>query len=269
MASSPKKGQRPPVRLEQPPRVSPVVEAPALIVETPALIVETPATADEVSTPAILASAGIEPVTPPLEQMMEAATEASEIQTEALETQAEVLETPAEVVETVAEVVETAPQAVETPPVEAVAPAPVATIPPVAIEAPAQVNALGDNVRKLVEKGLVESRAKFAQVQSVATEASVAVEASCEAARGGVFAFNLKAIEALKSGADANFDLFASMASAKSMSELVALQGEFARKRYEETSSQATALAELARKVADETFTPLKAHVAKTFKVAS
>ena len=81
-------------------------------------------------------------------------------------------------------------------------------------------------------------------------------------------AFNVKAIEAMKAGADANFDFVASLASAKSMSEWVTLQSDFAAKRYEAAASQAKALAELARKVADETAAPLKAHVAKTFKIA-
>jgi len=240
MASSPKKGHRPAVRLEQPPHISPVIETP-----TPALDVAAPVA--EVSAPALLAAEGVEPVTPPLEEMVEAA---------------------AEVVETQAEAVESVAQRVETQAAEAVAPAPVAAIPPVKVEAPLEIKALGDNMRKLVETSLVESRAKFAQVQTAASEASAAVEASYDAARGGVVAFNVKAIEAFKAGADANFDLIASMASAKSLSELVTLQSEFARKRYEETSSHARALAELARKVADETFSPLKAHVAKTFKVA-
>jgi len=230
MASSPKKGYRPAVRLEQPPVLASAVEPRAPVAD--------------VSAPAMLAVEGVEPVTPSLDEMVALAAE-----------------TQAEVVETQAEVVAPSAQAAE-------APAPVAAIPAVKVETPAQVAALGENMRKLVEKSLVESRAKLAQVQTAAAEASAAVEASCDAARGGVVAFNVKAIEAFKAGADANFDLFASMASAKSLSELVALQSEFARKRFEETSSQAKALSELARKVADETFTPIKAHVAKTFKVA-
>ena len=46
------------------------------------------------------------------------------------------------------------------------------------------------------------------------------------------------------------------------------LQSEFARKRFEGAATNAKAFAELARKVADETVAPLKAHVAKAFKVA-
>ena len=138
-----------------------------------------------------------------------------------------------------------------------------------AFEAPmAAAKEVGGNVRALVEKSIVDSRARFAQAKSVAEETSAAVEASYGAAREGVIAFNVKTIEAIKSDADANFELFKSLAAAKSVSELVTLQTEFARKRFEDASSRSKELAELARKVADSAVAPFKAHVAKTFKVA-
>lgn len=162
----------------------------------------------------------------------------------------------------VAEIVET--------PAEAAAPvalpAPVVSVE--AAEPPAPAKALGENVRAFVEKRIVESRAKFAEAKTAAEEASAAVEASYGAAREGVVAFNVKAIEAWKAGAEANFDLIVSVASARSVSELVTLQSEFARKRFEAASSQAKELAELARKVADQTVAPIKAQLAKTFKTA-
>lgn len=137
-----------------------------------------------------------------------------------------------------------------------------------AVEAPAAAKDMRDSLRAIVEKGVVETRAKYAQAKASAEEASSAAEASFGAARSGVIAFNVKTLEAIKASADANFDLFKSLASAKTMSELVTLHTEFARKQFEGASAQAKELAELARKVADETAAPIKAHVAKTFKVA-
>jgi phasin len=128
--------------------------------------------------------------------------------------------------------------------------------------------AAGENVRALVEKGIVETRARYTQAKSAAEETSAAVEASYGAARDGVIAFNVKTIEAIKADADANFELFKSLAGAKSVSELVALQTEFTRKRFEDATSRSKELAALARKVADQAVAPIKAHVAKTFKVA-
>jgi phasin len=138
-----------------------------------------------------------------------------------------------------------------------------------AMEAPmAAAKDIGENMRALVEKGIVESRARYVQAKSVAEETSAAVEASYGATRDGVVAFNVKTIEAIKADTDANFELFKSLAAAKSVSELVTLQTEFARKRFETATSRGKELAELARKVADEAVAPIKAHVAKTFKVA-
>jgi phasin len=124
------------------------------------------------------------------------------------------------------------------------------------------------SVRALLETGVVEARARFALSKTAAEEAAAAVEASYGAAQTGVSLLNLKAMEAMQAGAEAHFDLMSSLAGARSLAELVTLQTEFARKQYEAAASRAKDLAELARKVADETAAPLKAHVAKTFKLA-
>lgn len=188
---------------------------------------------------------------------------------------APVIAKPAPVIEAPAHVEPPAPaatevsslalQAAEAPaPVAEAAPAPVAQAP----VAPAPVAALADNVRSLVEKSLAQTKLRFGDVKTATQEASAAVEASYGAVHSGVAAFNAKALEALTSGAQAQFDHFASLASAKSFSEVLTLQGEFARKRFEEATAQAKQMTELARKVADESVAPIKAHVAKTFKVA-
>jgi phasin len=138
-----------------------------------------------------------------------------------------------------------------------------------AIEAPmAAAKDVGGNVRALVEKSIVETRSRYAKAKSAAEGTSAAVEASFGAAREGVVAFNVKTIEAIKADAVANFDLFKSLAAAKSVSELVTLQTEFVRKRFEDATSRSKELAEFARTVADQTVAPIKAHVATTFKVA-
>jgi len=136
-------------------------------------------------------------------------------------------------------------------------------------EAPiASLQSMQEKARALVEKSIGESRANYAKLKSTADETSSAFEASYGAAKSGVIAFNVKAIEALKASADANFDFFKSLASAKSMSEFVTLHTEFARHQFEAASTQSKELASLARRVADETVAPIKAHVSKAFKVA-
>ena len=140
---------------------------------------------------------------------------------------------------------------------------------PKALEAP--VAALADiqeKARAALEKSLVEGRANYAKIKAVADEAGSALEASVHAAKSGVVEFNVKALEAFKAGADANFDFVKSLFSAASVSEFVTLHTEFARKQFETASAQSKDFATLARKVADEAVAPIKAQVAKTFKVA-
>jgi phasin len=125
-----------------------------------------------------------------------------------------------------------------------------------------------EKARALIEKGLVEGRANFAKAKSFANEATSAIEASYGVAKDGVVQFNVKAIEAIKASADANFELFKSLAGAKSISEFVTLQTEFSRKQFETAVAQSKDLAALARKVANDAVEPIKAHVSKSLKVA-
>ena len=132
----------------------------------------------------------------------------------------------------------------------------------------AAVQGLQTNMRAIVEKGLVEGRANFAHAKTAAEEAAAAVEASFGAARDGVIALNVKALEAIKAETDANIDMLTSLVGAKTVSDLVTLQSEFTRKRFEGAAAHVKSFAELMRKVADDTAAPIKAHVAKTFNVA-
>jgi phasin len=130
------------------------------------------------------------------------------------------------------------------------------------------VQEVQEKARALIEKGLVEGRANFAKAKSFANEAASAIEASYGVAKDGVVEFNVKAIEAIKASADANFELFKSLAGAKSISEFVTLQTEFSRKQFETAFAQSKDLAALARKVANDAVEPIKAHVSKSLKVA-
>lgn len=125
-----------------------------------------------------------------------------------------------------------------------------------------------DSVRKAVEKGVVETRAAYAKARTAAEEATGAFEASYSNAAKGVIAFNTKAIEALRANAEANFDFIKSVIVAKSVSEVVALQGEHARKQAEAVAAQAKEIAALAQKVAADLAEPIKTHFEKTLKIA-
>ncbi len=206
------------------------------------------------------------------------------------------VETPAE--ETAAAVAadEPAAQADPAPPAEAASPAeaaPPAEAPPAApesatvgavaaapatafaeaskmMEAPlASMGEAQEKVRAMIETGINETRAGYSKVKGVADEAAVALETSFAAAKAGAVEIGVKALEALRETADANFDFAKSLISAKSPSDYVSLHGEFARRQIEMLTAQTKAIAELAQKVVTASIEPIKTQVAKSFKIGS
>jgi phasin len=125
-----------------------------------------------------------------------------------------------------------------------------------------------ESVRSALEKGVSESRAAFARAKASADDATNALELSFAAAKDGVIAFNAKALEALRANAEANLDFVKASFAAKSLTELVALQNEFARKQVDAVTVQFKDLGALAQKTAVEAFEPVKQQVAKSFRVA-
>lgn len=125
-----------------------------------------------------------------------------------------------------------------------------------------------ERVRSVLEKGIVETRGAYAKAKSAADEANTAMETSFTTAKQGVVEINVKVLEAIRTSADANFDFARSILGVKSISDYVALHGEFARQRIEAITGQTKEIATLAQKVATESVEPIKAQVAKSFRVA-
>ena len=122
--------------------------------------------------------------------------------------------------------------------------------------------------RATAEKGLAEARSAYVKAKVAAGEAADALEASYAAARSGVAAINAKALESLTANVEANFDLVKSAFGVSGFADYVALQSEFASARLDAVAGQAKAIGELAQKTALESMEPIKAQVAKNFKLA-
>jgi phasin len=131
----------------------------------------------------------------------------------------------------------------------------------------ATLTQLQDQVRTAAEKGLAETRSAYVKAKVAAEEAVEALETSYTAARAGVVAINVKALESLTANVEANFDFVKSAFSVGGFADYVALQGEFARARLDAAADQAKAIGELAQKTALDTFEPIKAQVAKSFNL--
>jgi phasin len=132
----------------------------------------------------------------------------------------------------------------------------------------APVAEIQQSVRTAVEKTVVDSRAAFAKAKASADEAASAFEVSFTAAKDGVLAINAKAFEALRANAEANFDYVKASLAVKSLSDLIALQSEFARKQVDAMTAQVKDIGALAQKTMTETSEPIKEQVAKSFKIA-
>src|SRR5690348_2493919 len=122
--------------------------------------------------------------------------------------------------------------------------------------------------RNALEKGVVESRAAFARAKTAADETASAFELSFTAAKDGALAINAKAFESLRANAEANFDFFKAIWAAKSLSDVVTLQTEFARKQVETMTSQTKDLGALAQKAVVDAVEPIREQVAKSFRIA-
>jgi phasin len=136
----------------------------------------------------------------------------------------------------------------------------------VAFAAPAAE--IQQSFRSALEKSVVESRAAFAKAKTAADETSNAFEVSFAAAKDGALAINAKAFDALRANADANFDFLKALFAAKSLSDLVTLQTEFARKQVETITGQAKDFGALTQKAMADAVGPIKEQVAKSFKIA-
>jgi phasin len=158
-------------------------------------------------------------------------------------------------------------QAVSTAaPLEAAAPInAVIPTPPELAEPAAEIQ---QSFRSALEKGVIEARAAFVKAKAAAEEAASAFEMSFAAAKDGAVAINAKAFEALRANAEANFDFLKAAFGAKSLSDVIALQAEFARKQVETMTGQTKDIGALSQKAMTEAVEPIREQVAKSFKIA-
>lgn len=130
------------------------------------------------------------------------------------------------------------------------------------------VAGMQESVRAALEKGVAESRAAFVKAKVSADEAATAFEQSFTAAKDGVIAINAKALEALRTNTEANFEFVKASFAVKSIADLVALQSEFTRKQVDAISGQTKDIGALTQKTVADAFEPLKDQMAKSFKIA-
>ena len=140
---------------------------------------------------------------------------------------------------------------------------------PTAPQVAVPVEEIQQSFRSALEKSVVKSRAAFAKAKTAADEAASAFEVCFAAAKDGALAVNAKTFEALRVNADANFDFLKSVFAAKSLSDVIALQTEFARKQVETMTSQTKDIGALTQKAMADAVEPIKEQVAKSSRSPS
>jgi phasin len=120
-----------------------------------------------------------------------------------------------------------------------------------------QISAAREALRQSSESSFESSRVAYDRMKKAAEEATGAVGAAYEAAQKGFAEINAKAMAALKSNADASFEFACALSSAKSLADILALQGEHARKSFEALNAQTKEIASLAQKVAADAAGPI------------
>jgi phasin family protein len=113
----------------------------------------------------------------------------------------------------------------------------------------------------------LEPVSAFATAETAAETAS-AVEVSFAALKDDAVALNAEAFEALRANAEANFDFWKAMLAAKSPSDVIRLQTEFACKQVETMTSQAKNLGALTQKAMADAAESIKEQVAKSLRIA-
>ena len=108
----------------------------------------------------------------------------------------------------------------------------------------------------------------FAKGQAQIAEAASAAETSLGAARNALVEFNVRAIENWKTSADAQFEFWKRIAGARTLSEVMTLNGEFTRQQFEALSAHTKELTVLARKIAHVSAAPLQAQLEKAQRAA-
>jgi phasin len=123
--------------------------------------------------------------------------------------------------------------------------------------------------RDYAEKGLAQAKEAFEKAKANAEEANGIAEATYTTATKAAAEYGLKLTETARANANAAFDFAQDVVGARTVSELVGVTVEHARKQFEVLAKQGSDLAALAQKLAAETAAPAKNGFEKALKRAA
>ena len=119
--------------------------------------------------------------------------------------------------------------------------------------------------RELAKKTVAEAREAYERSKDALEAALETVDRSYDALGQGAAALNRKIIEIAQRNISSGFDLAKSLATAKTLAEIVELRATYWRKQFTVLADQAEEVRVLYAKVAEETTRPIKEHVMHAF----
>ena len=126
--------------------------------------------------------------------------------------------------------------------------------------------AFSEAVRELAEKSVDQTREAYDRAKD-SLEATVDTMArSFDALGQGAAALNRKVIEIADENVSSGFDLAKSLATARTLAEMVELPATYWRKQLSALSAQAEEVRTLSTKVAADMAAPINAHVARSIE---
>ena len=137
--------------------------------------------------------------------------------------------------------------------------------------APASLAAANDQVRKMAEDAMTQSKDAYAKMKVAVEDSQKVIEDTFSKTQAVNSDLGMKAISAMRKSSEASLTHMEKLLGVKSVSEFVELQTAFIRAQTELTISEAKVLQDAATKAAEEVTAPVKGAMEtamKTFKVA-
>jgi phasin len=126
-----------------------------------------------------------------------------------------------------------------------------------------------EHVRRTTEQSVEKTKVIFEKLKAAAEEATSSVETSFSTISKGVNDINMKALDAIKVNADAQFAFVKALLATKTIAEAITLQGEHAKTQFETMNTQAKELAALIQQVSADSVEPIKATLTKSLQVSA
>ena len=126
--------------------------------------------------------------------------------------------------------------------------------------------AFSEAVRELAEKSVDQTREAFDRAKDSLEAAVDTMARSFDALGQGAAALNRKVIEIAQENVSSGFDLAKSLATARTLAEMVELPATYWRKQLNALSAQAEEVRTLSTKVAADMVAPINAHLTRSIE---